>query len=824
MAAALVICLPMCVNSCVKEIIDNSVTPTTQPTAEPTDDTVEVTTDKSYVLYGAPSEGIGEAVCRRLKGIGTAPFLAEVYVIDPSKTDELGIGVQNWKEMVRRTWYGDAAVVLTQCSYRNFYRFTVNYVLGALALKAEMNGEELDLGNYDSEHVNAEREVLANAVRNAYQMYRANHTAPGEVPEKDWAHIDQWPEEEQNAIMLDAYGFCQGNELYVMNAAVNKPETIDGQIVPVEQPKTAYQWGQKADAVADWINRQGKEDAETRAGLANFRRAITKADDGSVSIDKLMSAQQHEAILDYKYPKRVSNGYQTAYGAINIKHQVYSAYQFDASNSGSNIEYYQVCQQITVRNEKIYREASGNIWYVRTGDGNYDLARGAWMHQIYTKMKLEGKGTKSIMFVSPTNKNGGTSGSTTTGGSEGVSLGFSESLGIGLTSLLTQSFSFNYSETSTVSWSNSQSWNVSDIETTCTKGTDNDPNEVLWIHNGYEPRSERDTDGELMKQKGNLTSTCTTSENVIWEVQHPEGTYKLKAYFHVMAAIVKIQNNGGGGHAFEYSQSPFDISFVLNTPNRYKYTWSNDIYNYGSVQGDIQLSRSLRDYINNKYGSGAEKDENRCWGETFTTSEAIKDGSHNACLVFQTFKNRIRANKQAMRAAGYGGQIEFVLKPADGADITESFILDLDNRYYKDDTFTEKINGYDLTFKVTKTDLTAELSSVPSDFQGELVIPETVNNGQLTVTSLGYRCAAYNKGITSIVIPKSVTFIDSYAFYSLSNLSEVHVKATTPPAMGGYVFKESYGKAILFVPEGCKEAYAKAAEWHYFENILKDGD
>jgi hypothetical protein len=815
-AAALVMCLPLCVTSCNDDTIDNPVTPTDQSTEEPTEDALDVTTDKSYVLYGVPSEGIGEAVCRRLKGSETAPFMAEVYVIDPSKTDELGIGTESWKEMVRRTWYGDAAIVLTQCSYRNFYRFTVNYVLAALALKAEMNGEELDLGNYDSKHVSVEREVLSNAVRNAYQMYRANHSAPGEVTDRDWAHIDQWSDEEQNAIMLDAYGFCQGNELYVMNAAVNKPDTINGQIIPVAQPKTAYQWGQKADAVADWINRQGKEDAQTRAGMENFRRAITRADD-DITIEKLMKAQQHEAVLDYKYPKVGSNGYLTAYGAINIKHQVYSAYQFDEYNSGSNIEYYQVCQQIAVRNEKVYSDTDGSNWWLRTNDGKYIFSRGAWMAQIYTKMELDGAGAKSIMYVSPTNNNGDNRGSRTTGGSFGFSVGGAPNLGYSMISDWIGGPTVNLSFNKSFTWSESRTWSVKDLETKYSG--DNNTGEVLWIHDGYMPRRDSDTDGDKMKQKGNLTSTCRTSENVIWEVHNPQGTYKLKAYFHVMAAIVKMKKYWDS-HAFEYSQSPFDISFVLNTPSRYKYTWNNGITLYGTVQGETAESAILRKYINNKYGSGKNvKDEDRCWAETFTTAEATKDGSDVARSIFNTFKTRIRANKYDLKQAGFGGQIEFVLKPADKADIIESFILDLDGGYNKGDIITETVNGYDLTFKVTKTDMEVELNSVPEDFQGELVIPESICYDQLTVTGLGKNCAAHNKGITSIVIPQTVNSISSYAFYYLNNLGEVHIKATTPPAMGKQVFKGNYGKALLYVPKGCKEAYAHASEWQYFTNI-----
>jgi hypothetical protein len=830
LAAAIVMAMPMCLISCNDD--DNNLNEPEIPDeqlVQPTEDALDVTTDKSYVLYGDPSEGIGEAVCRRLKGSETAPFMAEVYVIDPSKSDELGIGVEVWKEMVQRTWSGEAAVVLTQCSYRSFYRFTVNYVLAALALKAEMNGEELDLGNYDSEHVAYEREVLANAVRNAYQMYRANHSAPGEVTEKDWAHIDQWPDEEQNAIMLDAYGFCQGNELYVMNAAVNKPDTINGQIIPPAQPETAYQWGHKADAVADWINRQGKEDAETRAGMENFRRAITRSEETTSKISDLMSAQQHEAILDYKYPCLKEPKTETDYGAIRILHKAYNAYDF-----GNNVEYYQVIQQISVRNDNIYH-ADGDKpgypgWFKRSGDNKYDNASGAFMAQIYTKMKLEGKGTKSVMFVSPTNNNGGNSGSTTTSGSQGISFGPSGNVTFAHKSLLSATGAFNISYTQNCSWSETEAWNVQDIETRCSYG---DPDgEVLWIHEGYKPRSFNDVEPSSWKNKGNLVATCTTCENVIWKVENPKDTYRLKAYFHVMAAILKtcyldwtsakLGLIKWENAVFEYTQCPFDISFVLNTPNRYKYTWNNAIYNYGSVQGNINRSAELRDLINSYFGDGKDvKDEDRCWGETFTTAEATKNGSQNARSLFNIFKERVFSNKQLIKAASFGGQIEFVLKPADDPDIIDNFILDLDKNY-EGDIVSEIVNGFSLTFKVTKTEKEVELNRVPDVFQGELDIPESICNDQLTVTSVGYRCGANNKGITSIVIPQTVDSISSYAFYNLANLTNVHVKATIPPTMKEYAFNGSYSKAILYVPKGCKEAYANAADWKKFTNIVEE--
>ena len=826
-AAAIAVALPVCMTSCKDDDdIDNPITPTTEPVTEPTDDALKVTCEKSYVLYGVPSEGIGEAVCRRLKGSEATPAMAEVYVIDPSKTDELGIGVENWKEMVRRTWYGDAAVVLTQCSYRNFYRFTVNYILGALALKAEMNGEEFDLTDLDSEHATTERELLANAVRNAYNIYRANHSAPGEVEEKDWAHIDQWPSEEQNAIMLDAYGFCQGNELYLMNASVNKPDTIEGIIIPPAQPETAYEWGQKADAVADWVNRQGKEDAETRAGLASFRRAITRANDGA-SIESLMSAQTKEFCFDYEYPSITdpTNSSSWAYSAINVQFRAYSAYDFNKDD-----EYYDVRQKITVMNDRINNNDNGgwfSCYYDNLNHVYFTHSRGSWMDYTYTKLKLEGDGQKHLEFYNPGNKEGSTSYTTTQGGSSGNTFGFSLGGNYGRNGL-SLAGNFNFSHTSTVTWSTSENWSVQNIGTEYSQDTDGAPQWVFRSRDLNYDETSSANDPHQMKR------TFATDETAIWRVEHPKGSYQLSAWSDVVSEMVELSTwgipniefnrfwNDSSNRTYYYKHTSHYVNFTLISPLRFKADWNNYVINYGNKQGNTSESANFDEYLENTYGVSS-KAEVKCWAGAFTTSEATADGSDNARAIFQSFRSSISGQKEALKSKGYAGRMVFGLKRDGEKEPLDSIVLNLDNDFSKGSTVTEKVNGYDVTFKVTKADDEVELSSVPEDFQGHLLIPRSILDGQLMVTRLGRRCASSSKGITRITIPESVTYISDYAFYLLPSLAEVHVLSNTPPALGDNVFTGCSNDAVLYVPAGCEDTYAKTDGWSSFKYFLTDG-
>ena len=828
----------------------------------PTEDALSVTSDHSYVMYGEFDEEFGNALGRRMQGTMTSPSMADVFVVDPSAVNKSDLmSTDELKAMIRRTESGEASVVLTKATFREFYDWAQLYVLGYLLMELEnYNGDH----GYDSPQAAPARRRMANIVRNAYMAGQPQTAATRGTTvnglELDWEHVDSWPAEKQNAVMFDGFAQSGGNELFVMNAAA----TLNAD-AKVRHPQNDHEWGHKADAVAHWLNSQNAEKARSRVGLKRFAQVVTRA--GNSDISDLMSAQTKDFVFDYSKPSTGGNYLDTYHSALKVQYRAYSAYDFH-----NNVEYYNVRQNITAMNDQIHQAVNGiGDWWARKDDGSYNIARGGWMKRIDSKMWLEGNGTKSIVSAGPVNANGSTSTSTSTGGSHTVTEGSSDgfSLGGSIASNSVISLTGNYSHTETYSvsdattWSTTTGWSTQDLSTVCTLGNDANGT-VTWTHNGNTPTTDEGTCTPNVKVL--LRSTCVTDEYVLWKVDNPSDTYTLKASFNVVSEIVKLNNRWSNGPAFVTQDNPHEISFELNAPDRFKYQWNNYVMDYGSVQGDPILTGALDEYLENTYGVSSG---NKCWAGLFISTEATADGSDNARAVFQNFKNSIRGLKQTLKNKGYGGTIVFGLKrdSEDEDNPIDKLTLDLNATYNEGETLTEQVNGYDLTFKVTKKNVEVELSSVPSDFQGELIIPADIQDNALTVTSLGNNSAVGRKGITAVTIPSTVktiqngalaelniatitvpegvTDISTWAFHAdkeatkvylpstlktieygafmdMDKLAEVHIKATTPPALGDCIFLPRYNDAVLCVPKGYKQDYANAKEWLYFQNIVEE--
>lgn len=863
-------------SSCVDN--DDNPMPTTtgvEQAENPTEDALSVMSNHSYVTYGEFDEEFGHALGRRLQGTMTSPSMADVFVIDPSAVNKSNfMSTHELKTMIRRTESGEASVVLTKATFREFYDWAQLYVLGYLLMELEnYHGDH----GYDSPAAAPARRKMANVMRNAYmagqqrRMLTRGATVNG--MELDWEHVNTWPEEDQNAVMFDGFAQSSDNELFVMNAAATLNANAE-----VRHPQNDHEWGHKADAVTHWLNRQDAEKARTRAGLKNFARAITRS--GNSDISDMMSAQTKDFVFDYQYPARRDPSIWTAHSAIKVQYRAYSAYDFH-----DNVEYYQVRQNITAMNDQIHNVINGSGWWARSNDGDYTLARGDWMKRIDTKMWLEGNGTKSIVSAAPLNENGSSSGSTSSGGSASTTIGSSDGCSIGIsagmsgwnpTFSMSESYTHteSYSETTGITWNTSTNWSTKDLTTVCTQS--NDPTgTVTWTHTGNTPTDFPGTESDNVKTL--LKTTCVTDEQVLWKVQNPSDKYTLKASLNVVSEIVK--NNGGDwatNAVFVSQDNPHEISFELNAPDRFKRKWNCVIYDYGTApegMSQIEYTNYIDDFIEKSYGNNSA---NFCWATLFTSTEATADGSDNAASVFQTFKNSICGMKQQLRTKGISGRLVFGLKP-DGVDVTDpnnltdKIAINLDaSGYNEGETFTEKVNGYDITYKVTKKDSEVELSSVPDGFTGELNIPASVCDDKLTVTSLGNNSAVRRKGITAvtipstvktiqngalaelniteIIVPEGVTDISTWAFHAdkeatkvylpstlktieysafrdMDKLAEVHIKATTPPTIGDFLFYPHYDTAKLYVPKGCKDAYAQAREWQYFgqyQNIVEE--
>ena len=95
----------------------------------------------------------------------------------------------------------------------------------------------------------------------------------------------------------------------------------------------------------------------------------------------------------------------------------------------------------------------------------------------------------------------------------------------------------------------------------------------------------------------------------------------------------------------------------------------------------------------------------------------------------------------------------------------------------------------------------------------DLVIPEGV-------TSISDEAFVSCSGLTSVNIPNSVVIIEDDAFFQCSNLTSVTVNFTSPLTINQNCFSNR-ANATLYVPTGCKAAYAAADYWKDFKEIIE---
>lgn len=87
------------------------------------------------------------------------------------------------------------------------------------------------------------------------------------------------------------------------------------------------------------------------------------------------------------------------------------------------------------------------------------------------------------------------------------------------------------------------------------------------------------------------------------------------------------------------------------------------------------------------------------------------------------------------------------------------------------------------------------------------------------MTSLKESCFSNCSSLISIVLPSSVTSLDSYCFHGCNNLETVYCYATTPPTVPSGT---SLGTltALLYVPAASINKYKEANGWKDFTAIL----
>ena len=78
----------------------------------------------------------------------------------------------------------------------------------------------------------------------------------------------------------------------------------------------------------------------------------------------------------------------------------------------------------------------------------------------------------------------------------------------------------------------------------------------------------------------------------------------------------------------------------------------------------------------------------------------------------------------------------------------------------------------------------------------------------------------YNN-LESVTISSSITSIAFQAFYGCAELRSVTVKATTPPTLGGNVFKNTSANLVIYVPAESVDAYKASSGWSTYASKIQ---
>ena len=78
-----------------------------------------------------------------------------------------------------------------------------------------------------------------------------------------------------------------------------------------------------------------------------------------------------------------------------------------------------------------------------------------------------------------------------------------------------------------------------------------------------------------------------------------------------------------------------------------------------------------------------------------------------------------------------------------------------------------------------------------------------------------------NTKLTDIILPETTTSLDSKGFQYCTSISNITIKATTPPTFGSQLFFNANRRPNIYVPSGSVNAYKAAAGWSNYADKIQ---
>ncbi len=117
-----------------------------------------------------------------------------------------------------------------------------------------------------------------------------------------------------------------------------------------------------------------------------------------------------------------------------------------------------------------------------------------------------------------------------------------------------------------------------------------------------------------------------------------------------------------------------------------------------------------------------------------------------------------------------------------------------------------------------------ELTSIGSCAFTDDIALETIDLSNTVVTNISSQAFDGCTGLVSIVLPSTLTTLANYSLRNCTSLSSLTCLATTPPSLTTSTTPFTnvpVSTCTLYVPYGCKEAYAAATCWKDFSSIVE---